>query len=122
MNQSITARYWKIVRACLVEFYGYSNHAAAVRVREFRASLASLERVSDDPFAGELVYHEEPLNIARDLSKSPNPGAESEWPRYIALRERIDRPEPESRKAVLNVEPHDPSHPLVVSMTLVACK
>jgi hypothetical protein len=101
MNQSLTARYWRIVRACLVEFHGYSNHAAVLRVREFRAALTALKHRSDDPHATDLIYHEEALNLANDLSQSSAASVEDQWARYLILREQVDPSRAMSRKSIL---------------------
>ena len=87
MNRSVKAEFWRVVRACLHEFYGRTKGTAEKEVRDYRARLARLAyEQSKDPLAGEMIYHIEALTIAGEIAgKSTG----DNWESYVQLLDRI---------------------------------
>ena len=58
--------YWKTVIRCLVEFFDFGEHQASDRVANFRVELDHQKL-----YKPQIVYHDEPINLASDLAGKP---------------------------------------------------
>ena len=89
MNEEMRFLFWDIVSECLVEFHGL-NHAEAYKSSaNLRGRLKELSRPNDMVYPSDMVYHEEPFNIACNLMdrqlKLEDPEHRN---RYQAIRQR----------------------------------
>ena len=64
------AKYWEIVRQCLVEFHHYNYPKASTEVASFKDDVSSTMK---NPY---LVFHEEPFYLACNLSSKQLPLSE----------------------------------------------
>jgi hypothetical protein len=59
--------FWSVVEDCLVEFHGFSQCDAHSRSEKLRKEL---ENPQTGIVRGDLVYHDEPFEIARRIAQS----------------------------------------------------
>jgi len=56
--------FWAVTRECLVQFHGIDPEEAASGVASLRDRLAR----TGVPMAEEMIYHDEPFNVACDIA------------------------------------------------------
>ena len=60
--------FWSVVEECLQEFHHLSPLDAVQKTRELRRKLKSPPPGLPAVLAGEIIYHDEPFDVACDLA------------------------------------------------------
>jgi hypothetical protein len=86
-QKTIWNSFWELVTDCLVTFHGIERTEAEGTVRTFIGELVSLNGLPDD----DIVYHNEPFNLACDLARNDVAVDDDVLARYRALQDSSDR-------------------------------
>ena len=86
---SDNARYWTLVRACLVEFHHFSAHKAMCQVRGLRKRLVQASQDFNVPGAEDMVYHDEALRVADGIAEASTESRSEVWNRYLEMQEHL---------------------------------
>lgn len=77
-------QFWDVVVECLVEFHKLDCEEAYQKTIQLRKRLSESDRLEDGVYPSEIVYHEEPFQLACDLMANKL-NAEEHWETYIAI-------------------------------------
>jgi hypothetical protein len=64
LNSIDKRAFWEAVRLCLVSFHRFDTGTAEKTIETYKSRLAD----SKHPGAAEIVYHEDPFNLACELA------------------------------------------------------
>lgn len=68
INLQATDEFWSVVEECLQEFHHLSPLEAVQKTRELRRKLKSPPPGLPPDLASEIIYHDEPFDVAGDLA------------------------------------------------------
>jgi hypothetical protein len=87
MSVADSTRFWDTVRECLVEVYKLPASEASARVeRLFRGTLRLQEGLQPkERWLADLVYHNEPMNLAGELAQMPVPNTPESNDLYLSI-------------------------------------
>jgi hypothetical protein len=83
--------YWKTTEDCLVEFHGFSRTSAIASTDGYRIRLDEAAKEAGPEWMEDLVFHQDPFNLACDLTGNDLPWDEhrTAYQRIMARNERL---------------------------------
>jgi hypothetical protein len=71
LDRVVKDAYWAVVLDCLTDLFGVPAATATGLVNDRRAAVD----LAPHRFGGDIFYHKEPFEVARDLAQSPSTSA-----------------------------------------------